>query len=116
MREQRKMWIAGAARPERISLGAGWQVRLKLRAWRSRVPVPWSAPVVDRRPASEGELLLARAVTPGWPDEDRPGYGEAFVLVFSDGGTWVAPQGEKLILQRLRTPARDREAGEWRFT
>lgn len=111
-RAQRQMWIPGAARTERVSLGKGWQVRLKLRSWRSRVPVPWSAPVVGRRPATEGEVALARATTPGWPDEER----EAFVLTFADGREWTAPQGERLVLQRLRTPQRDREAKEWRFT
>jgi hypothetical protein len=116
MRPQREMWICGAARAERISLGRGWQVRMWLKPWRSKVPVPWSHPVVARRPAREQEVLLARATTPGWPDEDDPGYSEAFVLTFSDGRTWTAPQGVRLILQRLRTPQRDQEAKEWRFT
>lgn len=110
------MWICGAARAERVSLGKGWQVRLALRAWRSKVPVPWSAPIVGRRPATEHEVLMARLLAPGWPSEGRPGFSEAFVLEFADGRSWVAPQGERLILQRLRTPQRDREAREWRFT
>lgn len=115
VRPQRQMWICGAARTEKISLNKGWQVRLFLKPWRSKVPVPWSKPVVDRRPATPDEVALARASTPGWPDEDEPGHSEAFVLLFSDGRTWVAPQGVRLILQRLRTPQRDQEAKEWRF-
>lgn len=110
------MWIAGRARPERISLGKGWQVRLRLKPWRSKVPVPWSYPVVGRRPASPQETAVARAVTPGWPDQDHPGFDAAFVLEFSDGNTWVVPQGVPLVMQRLRTPQRDLEAKEWRFT
>lgn len=110
------MWIAGAARTERVALGKGWQVRLRLKPWRSKVPVPWSAPVIARRPASEAELLRARALTPGWPLEGEPGFDAAFVLEFADETAWVAPQGVRLVLQRLRTPARDREAREWRFT
>lgn len=116
MRQQRQLWICGAARPERISLGKGWQVRLKLRAWRSKIPVPWSAPVAGRRPALPHEVLAARLCTPGWPDEGRPGFDEAFVLEFADGTTWTAPQGERLVMQRLRTPQRNREGKEWRFT
>ena len=116
IRPQRQMWIGSTARTERVSLGRGWQVRLSLKPWRSKVPVVWSAPVVGRRSASEQEMLLARASTPGWPDEDEPGYAEAFVLEFADGSAWVAPQGVKLTLQRMRTPARQREMSEWRFT
>ncbi len=115
MRPQRRMWIGGSARVEGISLGKGWQVRLTLRPWRSKVPVPWSAPIEGRRPASDHELLIARAVTPGWPDEDHPGYGMAFVLQGRDGREHVLPAGVDLTLQRLRTPQRDREANEWRF-
>lgn len=110
------MWIPGSARAEKISLGKGWQVRLRLKSWRSKVPVPWSAPVIGRRPASEAELLKARAITPGWPAEGEPGFDAGFVLVFADGAEWTVPQGGRLVLQRLRTPARDREAKEWRFT
>lgn len=99
-----------------MSLGKGWQVRLMLKPWRSKIPVPWSAPVIGRRPAQPHEVELARLSTPGWPPEDHPGFSEAFVLEFSDGTTWTAPQGVRLTLQRLRTPKRDREAKEWRFT
>ncbi len=116
MRPQRLMWIPGAARAENLRLGKGWQVRIPLRPWRSKVPVPWTAPIVDRRPASEHEVALARAYTPGWPDEDHPGYHEAFVLLDSRGVEHVFPQGIRLTMQRLRTPQRDREAKEWRFT
>jgi len=111
-RPQRDMWICGAARTERISLGRGWQVRMTLRPWRSKIPVPWSMPVVGRRPASVQETALARASTPGWPEREC----EAFVLVFSDGTEWTAPQGVRLTLQRLRTPKREQEMKEWRFT
>jgi hypothetical protein len=116
MRPQRQMWICGAARAERISLGRGWQVRIPLRPWRSKVPVPWTAPIVGRRPAGEHELALARAYTPGWPPADHPGHDEAFVLIDSRGDEWTFPQGVRLVMQRLRTPARDREARGWRFT
>ncbi len=115
-RPQRQMWIAGAARTESVKLGKGWQVRLKLKPWRSKVPVRWSAPVVGRRPATAAELARARAVTPGWPAEGHVGFGSAFVLEFADGTAWVAPQGVRLVLQRMRTPAREAEAREWRFT
>jgi hypothetical protein len=114
-RQQRELWIAGRARAEKISLGKGWQVRLRLKPWRSKVPVPWSAPIVGRRPATAQETATARALTPGWPDENEPGLDEAFVLQFADGKTWVVPQGVPLVLQRLRTPQREQEAKEWRF-
>lgn len=116
MRPQRQMWIPGAARVERIKLGKGWQVRIPLRPWRSKVPVPWTAPIVDRRPASEHELALARAYTPGWPPVDHPGHDAAFVLLDARGDEWTFPMGFRLTLQRLRTPQRDREAKEWSFT
>jgi hypothetical protein len=110
------MWICGGARAERLKLGKGWQVRIPLHPWRSKVPVSWTAPIVGRRPASERELLIARAYTPGWPPPDHPGYDAAFVLIDSLGDERVFPQGVRLILQRLRTPQRDREAKEWSFT
>lgn len=114
-RPQREMWICGAARAERLSLGKGWQVRLSLKPWRSKVPVKWSMPIVARRVAEPHEVLRARLLTPGWPPEGDPGFDEAFVLIDSAGQEYVMPQGVKLTLQRLRTPQRESEAGEWRF-
>jgi len=108
MRQQRRLWIASRARPESLRLGRGWQVRMMLRPWRSKVPVPWSAPVIGRRAASETEVLIARASTPGWPDDVL----EGFVLEFADGREWTAPTGYTLVTQRLRTPQRERESRE----
>lgn len=110
------MWIAGGARPERISLGRGWCVRMRLKPWRSRIGVPWSAPVVGRRAATEREVLSARLLTPHWPGEGEVGFAEAWVLEFADGTAWVAPQGVRLVMQRMRTPEREREWSEGRFT
>lgn len=111
-RPQRVMWIPGAARAENIKLGKGWQVRLRLKPWRSKVPVPWSAPVVGRRTATGEEMAHARALTPCWPSEGHPGFDAAFVLEFADGSEWVVPQGERLTLQRMRSPAREQEGRE----
>lgn len=110
------MWICGAARVEKISLGKGWQVRIPLKPWRSKVPVPWTAPITDRRPATPDEVAVARATRAGWPPEGHPGFDAAFVLLDSRGQEHIFPQGVRLPLQRLRTPQRDREAKEWRFT
>lgn len=105
------MWIPSVSRPERIKLNKGWTVRLKLWPWRSRVPVPWSAVIVGRRTATEAEVLVARASTPHWPEDQY----EGFVLEFADGNEWCVPSGYKLILQRMRSPAREREQKEWYF-
>jgi len=116
MRPQRRMWIAGAARTERVSLGRGWQVRLALLPWRSKIPVRWSAPVVGRRVATVQEVSVARALTPGWPQEEGVGYADGFVLEFADGTEWTAPLGYRLVLQRIRSPQREQEMKQWRFT
>lgn len=108
VRPQRQLWIGSRARPESLRLGKGWQVRLALRPWRSKIPVPWSAQAIGRRPASETEVLIARASLPGWPDDTH----EGFVLEFADGRTWTAPTGYTLVTQRLRTPQRERESRE----
>ena len=105
MRPQRQMWIPSVSRPERIKLKRGWVVRTKLRPWRSKVPVPWSAVIVGRRVATESEVLTARAVTAGWPDHTDQG----FVLEFADGREWTVPAGYPLTLQRMRSPARMKE-------
>lgn len=105
------MWITSVTRPEKIKLGKGWCVRLKLKPWRSRIPVPWSMPVVDRRSAEPHEVETARLLTPHWPDDQH----EGFVLIFSDGETWTAPQGYPLVTQRMRSPQRVRESKEFYF-
>ena len=105
------MWIGSVTRAEKIKLGKGWCVRMKLKPWRSRIPVPWSAVVVGRRTATEAEVLVARAVTPHWPEDQF----EGFVLEFADGREWCVPSGYKLVTQRMRSPAREREAKEWHF-
>lgn len=111
MRPQRQMWITSVTRPEKIKLGKGWCVRLRLKPWRSRIPVPWSAPVVARRTAAPYEVQRARLLTPYWPDSTD----EGFVLIFADGGEWTAPTGFPLTTQRMRSPARVRESKEWYF-
>lgn len=99
------MWIGSRSRPERIKLNRGWVVRLALRPWRSKIPVPWSAVVIGRRTATEQEVLEARALVPGWPEHQF----EGFVLEFADGREWTAPAGYTLVIQRMRSPARERE-------
>lgn len=115
MRPQRQMWICGEVTVERLKLGRGWQVRIPLKPWRSKVPVPWTAPIVDRRPASERELLIARAFTPGWPPEGHVGFTSAFVVLDARNQEHIFPQSVTLITQRLRTPQRDQEMKEWNF-
>lgn len=105
MRPQRQMWIGSTCRPERIRLNKGWIVRLKLKPWRSKVPVPWSKVVIGRRTATEAEVLEGRAILAGWPGEQMDG----FVLEFADGDEWIVPAGYPLTIQRMRSPARERE-------